>query len=303
MLWLIFTIVAYFFFALASLNDRYLLAGPLPKPLVYTFYVSIAGIFVTFLMPFGFLLPSVSFIFLSLGTGIFSVVGLYMLFHTVFHGNVSRVVPMVGTLLPIFTLILIFGLTGGEEVLPPRAAPAFLLFVIATLLLSLDFKTKRFFPSATDLVHVVITSFVFALTFVLTKVVYEELSFVNGFIWMRWGAFLAAVSLLIIPDVRRTVFKLNPLRRRRVYLPLLMGNGSGAIGFFLQQYAVSLAQFSQVALINALQGVQYIFLLIFVMILGLRKPKLLHEELTRTSFIFRILGVILVVTALYLLFH
>src|SRR3990167_5433178 len=223
MLWLIFTIVAYFFFALASLNDRYLLAGPLPKPLVYTFYVSIAGIFVTFLMPLGFLLPSVSFILLSLGTGIFSVVGLYMLFHTVFHGNVSRVVPMVGALLPIFTLILIFGLTGGEEVLPPRAAPAFLLFVIATLLLSLDFKTKRFFPSATDLVHVVITSFVFALTFVLTKVVYEELSFVNGFIWMRWGAFLAAVSLLIIPDVRRTVFKLNPLRRRRVYLPLLMG--------------------------------------------------------------------------------
>jgi hypothetical protein len=54
-MWLPLTVIAYAFFAVSSLVDRHLLAGPLPKALVYAFYVGIGGGFAVFWCHLGFL--------------------------------------------------------------------------------------------------------------------------------------------------------------------------------------------------------------------------------------------------------
>ncbi|MBI2462899.1 MAG: hypothetical protein HYV65_01540 [Candidatus Spechtbacteria bacterium] len=303
MLWIFLAILAYFLLAVSSLADRYLLAGPLQRPLVYTFYTGITGIAAVIFIPFGFFVPQLWIIALSFAAGIISVLALFALYHTTLHGNVSRVVPLVGAFLPIMTLILISSLHDGLEgvSLSKQLQVALFILLPATFLLAADPKERHYVPSATDLIHAIITAFLFAAGFVSAKMVFEFLPFVNGFIWMRFGGFLAAASLLIIPGVRATVFAHNPLKRKNILLPMVMGKGGGALGFLAQQYAIAIANVGEIAIINALQGVQYLFLVVMVVVFGIRDPRILHETLSGKSLIVRGLGVALLAIGLFIL--
>jgi hypothetical protein len=56
-----------------------------------------------------------------------------------------------------------------------------------------------------------------------------------------------------------------------------------------------------VALINSLQGIQYVFLLLIVFILSSRYPKVLKEELWGGVLFQKTVGTVLVVLGLYML--
>ena len=303
MFWITLTIAAYILFAFSALTDRYLLAGPLKSPLVYTFYVSITSIFALVLIPFGFFIPDISFIGISFVAGIVSVLALYSLYHAISRGSVSRIIPMVGALMPIITLILTL-VIAGAYVPSILGGAALALLIVATVLLSLNVIRGRLVPSFTDIIHVVITAFLFALFFVLLKVVYDNITFINGFIWTRLFAFLFVLSFLLIPTVRRSVFaKKNPIKQKRVLVPALLGKGSGVLGALFQQYAISIAAVSQLAFINALQGVQYITLLALVVLIAKYRPRLLKEGLGNTGLLVRSVGIITLIAGLFLLFR
>ncbi|MCD4762330.1 hypothetical protein K8R32_05230, partial [bacterium] len=63
-------------------------------------------------------------------------------------------------------------------------------------------------------------------------------------------------------------------------------------------WAISLGN---VALINSIQGTQYIFLLLIVVLLARRFPKILEEELGGGVLMQKIIGTTLVVLGLYML--
>ena len=65
-----------------------------------------------------------------------------------------------------------------------------------------------------------------------------------------------------------TVQKAGPL--------FLFGQVAGAASFILINYAISI---SSVTIVNALQGMQYVFLLIMVLILARWRPRILEEKL------------------------
>ncbi|MDP2641633.1 MAG: hypothetical protein Q8P39_03870 [Candidatus Yanofskybacteria bacterium] len=292
MLWLYITIGAYFLFAFSSLTDRYLLAGPLPHPRVFAFYTGVTGILASFLIPFGFSVPEPFVIMLALVAGVVSVLGLYSAYRAVYHSGVSRIVPMVGGLFPIFTLFLSILILGREAVVSPGILVALAFFILGTILLSLRGSLREFAPSLFDIRNSLLVAFLFAAGFVLAKLVYGHESFLNGFIWMRWGGFLTAVSLLAFPATREVVFRAtkNPASQKRVYIPFLLGKGAGSAAFLMQQYAIFLVQSVQLAVISALQGMQYFFLLLFVGILAVKKPRLLKEEFSGLNVLWRVLG-------------
>lgn len=298
-MWLPLAILSYSLFAVSSLADRYLLAGPLPKPLVYTFYAGITGGLAILLVPFGFAFPSLAISLLALGAGAVGVAGLLSLYHTTYAGTVSRVVPLMGAFLPFITLTLLEGTEAGGELFLPQTLQALAVLAAAAVFLSAD--AERFFPRVKDFAHALTAAFLFSVAFVGAKMVYEDIGFLNGFIWMRGGSFLAALFLLALPAVRMTVFAHNPLGKRRVYVPLLAGKGSGACAFLFQQLAIYFAPLAKLAFINALHGVQYAFLLFFVAIIGMRNPRILREELTPRSFALRLIGVALLVAGLFIL--
>ncbi len=72
----------------------------------------------------------------------------------------------------------------------------------------------------------------------------------------------------------------------------------GAMAFLMIHFAISL---SHVSLINALQGVQYVFLIILVYLLSKKYPQLLTEKFTKANVLQKIIAVAAITLGLIVL--
>ena len=75
----------------------------------------------------------------------------------------------------------------------------------------------------------------------------------------------------------------------------------GAGASILQNWAIFLAPLVYVAIINALQGINYAFLLVFIIFLSLKFPKILKEEVSREILFQKIIAILLIGGGLVLL--
>ncbi len=298
MLWLIIIIVAYFLFAIVALGDKYLLAGA-PNPKSYSFYVGILGGLVLILIPFvGFSVPAfyqILFCFLAGAMFIFAILGMY---EGLEKFEASRIIPAVGGILPLFTFFLVYFFSGRKEILGAWELLAFLLLLLGSVLVTIELGKRISFAS---LKISAVTAFLFALFFVLTKYVYMMLPFWNGFIWIRIGAFLVALFFIFFKEVRREIFarKFTFNKKTGIFFVLNQGIGTGA--FILQNWAIALTGLVYLSVINALQGVQYVFLFIFTIFLSLKFPKILKEEISKKVIFQKILAIILIGAGLVIL--
>ncbi|MDX1535421.1 MAG: hypothetical protein R3346_01535 [Candidatus Spechtbacterales bacterium] len=324
MLWLYVTLISYFLFALSSITDRYLLAGPLQKPRAFAFYTGIVGGFATLLIfvdfvipstgfvipftdfivppaPVGFFAPAPGIIFVSFVSGAAKIMGLYLLYRAIFHGNVSTAVPMVGALTPLSTLFFAYILAGESFVITIQGVLALVSLIIGSILVSLQITKHKFSFSGVVGTSAVGAAVFLGFSFVSAKIIFDSIGFLNGLVWISWGGVLFALSLLIFEETRDLVFEKNPMQQKNVWAPVLIGKVAGGVGGFLQSYAVSIAQLVQVAFINALGGVQYLFLLFFAFIVSARDPEILKEHFTHASLGMRFAGTLFIGIGLALL--
>lgn len=295
MLWLVVIVSAYLILAAVTLVDKWLLAGPIPSPKTYVFYIGTLQIFALFLVPFtGFAIPGPFQIFLSLASGAFFVYGLYWYFKGLHSFEPSRIVPAVGGLLPIFSFLLIFIFSAGKELLGFKDFLAFFLLIAGSVLLTYE-KSEKF--SWESIRISIIAAILFAFSFVLAKYVYLGQPFWPGFIWIKAGSFLASVSFTILfrKEIFAEVFKKKEVAtRKKTTVVFLLNQGAGAGANILQNWAIALAPLAYVAFINALQGVQYAFLLILAVFLSLRFPKILKEEFSKETIFQKTTAILLI---------
>lgn len=287
-LWLIIIILAYFLFALVSLADKYILIGP-PQAKTYAFYVGILGALVLLLIPFvGFSVPGLLEILFCLLAGalfIFSLLGLYQGLE---HFEASRVIPAIGGFLPVFTLILTYFFSGELGKIS-----AFIPLVLGSVLISIEPGQKVSFGS---LKISVITAFLFSLTFVLSKYVYTMQPFWNGFIWIRIGAFVTALFFIFTKEIRKEILKKQFLFDKKTRTIFLTNQAVGGGAFVLQNWAISLAPLVYLSVINALQGIQYVFL--FLLALLFLKEGLSKKIIAQKFFAILLIGIGLVILTL-----
>jgi len=298
-MWLLIAILAYFFLAVVSLFDRYFLVGPMPSPKVYTFNVGIFGFI--FCLPFlllGINLPAVNVVFLGLFTGALRMLAILFLFTSIKKGEISRVVPAVGGLQPIFSFLLFFIFLPQSRILNVFQIIAFVLLVLGSVLISVKKFDKEFF-NFRILKYPITASFLYSLTFFLTKNLFLATSFFGGMFLILFGGGLGAISFLFLSKNREVI--LNQKMSGRISGLFILGQIIGGTAIILQYYAVFLAKAGQVPLINALEGTRYVFLLFFIFLLSGWKPQLLKEEVSREVFIPKILAVLLIVGGLALL--
>ncbi len=290
MLWLIVIISAYLIFAITSLIDNYLLAGP-PNPKSYSFYVGMLGISVLVLAPLvGFSIPAQPQLLLALLAGVIYIFALFWFFTGLEHFEPSTIVPAIGGTLPLFTFSLVYLFSGGEAVLGIKEVFAFALLILGSFLIT--FKRKKI--SLGSLKISLMAAFLFALAFILTKYVYLEQSFWTGFIWMRIGGFLAALCFLFSGAVRKEVFLKKSTFQKKSGVLFLFNQGMGAGGFILQNFAIALAGLAFLPFINALQGVQYVFLFLIIIFLAKKLPQLVEEKLTKRNILQKVISIILI---------
>lgn len=299
------TLISYFFGAISVVADKFLLSSKrVSSPAVYSFYIALFGLVVIVLLPFGFYIPSVFQIIISLFSGVLFTFGLMALYYAISKSEASRVMPIVGAIIPIATYVLSFFFL--KENLNLAQVIGILLLLFGGLLISFDLplkvNKKKFIAG---FYHSVLAGIMLAITYFLFKFVYNEQSFLNGFIWTRMGSFLAVMGFFAIPLWRKEIlasfhtFKKVQKREFQTGFLFLGNKIVGGISSILLNFAISLGS---VTLVNSLVSTQYAFVLILACLLSKKYPKVLGEKLFFWDWMQKIIAIIIIATGLFLVY-
>lgn len=298
MLWLFVAAAAYFLLAVASLIDKFLLSGSLSNPRIYAFYVGVLGSLAFLLVPLGYFAKPASpfLLFAALLAGFCQIIGIYFYFDTLKKFETSRVIPAIGGMQPLFSFALAWFFSGGRENLDLPQIIAFFLMVAGSVAVVFE---KRMFEFR-NLRMAALTAFLFALALVLSKLVYlGQSSFLPGFILISFGSVLTALLFLVFDDVRKEVFKKQGrMKFNKTAFLFFINQAGGAGAFVLQNFAVALAPLAFVAVINAMAGVQYVFIFVFSVIISVYFPGFLKEKISREIIVQKILAIVLIIAGL-----
>lgn len=306
--WLIIVIIAYFILALVNLADKFIIDNIIKSSRTYTFLVSLLGGVALLFGPFFLYWPGSVLFFLNLLVGALFPAALLLLYRSLKLGEASKVLVIIGGAMPIFSFLLSAAIL--KETYSSNQLAALACLITGTVVIAWMPTRKKFLVSILKslgladktekeaILTAIGASLLFALFFVGTKVAYLGQDFLSGFIWIRLGSLLAALTFLIIPSWRREIVKnLKKLQggNGKIFFTNQLFAGTG---FALQNYAIALGS---VAMVNALQGVQYALLVIMAAILTIFYPKLIKEKISRGIVIQKIVAIVLIAFGLYLL--
>lgn len=291
-----FTLSAYFLNALSVLASKFLLKRSIPDPLVYIFYISLVSLLAILALPFT-KIPSISVFSLASLSTLFWTLGAYLMYKALKIGAVSRVIPVIGTVIPLVLL----GFAAGTNVVSQNQIWAVLILVAGMVFLTAtDWKGKGGF-SKKELLFELTSAASFALAYLLLRQAYLNADFFSVIVWSRLILLPFAISMFIFPSLRKKIVssdgtKINFFSKDG--LVFVGGQLSGALSEFLLLFSISLAN---PALVNSLQGTQYVFLFIFAIFLGKKYPQIFEEKYTLLTLVPKLLGIASIGLGLYLL--
>jgi drug/metabolite transporter (DMT)-like permease len=322
-MWIFAAIVSYLLNAGVHVADKFLLSRKIHSSIVYAFYVGIWSIGNFILLAFDPWVPSANELILDLLAGFLFLFTLVFWYKALHQSEATRVVPIVGALTPVFSFIFSYLFLGAT--LSAMQIGAFIVLIAGGLLISIKRtrmhminevweRTKNICgntfgkmkaeirPTRRLVINSVIAALCFAAYYVFIKYIYSHTGqpFIGAFVWSRLGSFLGVLAILLVPAWRRKIAdaKVSEHRSPKQIAYFLGVRLAAAAAFIMLNWAVSLGN---VSLINALQGTQYAFLLLLIIILSAKYPKFIDEELGHGILLQKILGVILVGLGLYLL--
>ena len=307
MSWILTALSAYFFLAVANLFDKFLVNNVLPSSKAYAFVVCLFGGLLFLAAPWFLEWPGVYWLMINIAAGFIFALALWTLYEALRRGEAARTLVFIGGLTPVFSIIFsilffkeqfsfsewlgIFTLLIGIAVvalLPQQRS--FLARLMKKLYLTQDVKSGY-------LIFAAISAFTYASYFILTKYAYSAQPFTSAFIWTRLGAFIFVLLFLIRRQDREDVLQIFKKKKKTKKGGLVIINQIiGSTGFVLQNYAISLGS---VALVNALQGVQYAFLLVLSTVLALLSPRLLKETFSWRIFLQKSTAILIIALGLY----
>lgn len=296
MTWPIITIIAYLLNAIAITIDKFLLAKKITNPAVYAIFISTLSLLALVLIPFGFHLYSLNQILIALVAGLIFTFALLYMFKALGQNEASRITPFMGGFQPIFVFILAFIFL--NEILIPQQLIAFIIIILGTVIISWQNNSKATQKKA--YLFAIIATLLFAISYTINKYSFTNQDFISGFVWTRIGAFIGAL-ILLVPTKNRLDIKIELKKpKKQTSILFIFGQTAGALSFILINYAIAIS--SSVALVNALQGLQYVFLLIIIFSLSWKFPKLLEEKITPLIVIKKITATALIIGGLFILF-
>jgi drug/metabolite transporter (DMT)-like permease len=301
MMWLIVTLIAYLILAVVFLADKYILTEEIPNPKLFAFYSGLSGFLIIVLIPFvDFEIFSLYYIFISIISGSSFFIALFLFYKALKMFEVSRVVPAVGALIPLFSLIFAFIFSRGEEFLKSYEVISLFLLIIGSFLISHEPQKKI---STKSLFYSSLASAFFSLYFISTKYIYNEYSFLSSLIWIKLGGFLMSLLFfLFFKDIREELFVKKETLNKKAASIFFGSKIFSGIGGLLQSYSIFLApSLAVVAIINGLQGIQYAFLLVIVIFLSLKYPKIIKEEISKKIIIQKSFSILLILIGLFII--
>ncbi|MFA7314634.1 MAG: EamA family transporter [Candidatus Magasanikbacteria bacterium] len=306
MLWLIFAIIGYISFAIIFILDKIIVSKKLSRPVVYTFYSTIFMFVALFALPsLGFpLLVGVDWLW-ALVSGVSFGFGLWTLFIALKNNETTHISPFNGAFVTVFVYFF-SNLFLGEQITGLKQV-AVIILICSALLLSFE-KTRKSVKGFHVGFHVgflwaILSGLFFAISHVSAKYLYGIYPFWTAFIWSRASTGLVGLFTLFFPAVylsfkkkHKQTDKIN--KNKHVAVFIIIDKLLSVVGVVSIQYAIAIGS---VTVVNALIGVQYIFMFLFVFLLTKFYPKVFREYFVKKELFIEVVAILLVVvsTALF----
>lgn len=295
MLWLIPAIVGYFFKAASDAISKILLEDKqsIPDPIGLTFYTVIAGILVFALAPFGFHIPTISVFWLTFITGLVSTTGFFFLYGALARGEASRVITAIGAIAPVITFIL------ARLFIGERFSSQEIIGLILVLIGVFIVGRGRSRDGNSDFFRwVVLAAVFFAFFTILVKAVFLRESFINGLIWIRFGALIGGMTFLFYKPWRKIIMSTGKMSKPTANISFLFAQVFSATSGILISFAILIGP---VTLIVGLSGLEYIFLFLVLTFVSYQWPHILKEDISYIAIVKKLFGIGVVVAGILLM--
>jgi uncharacterized membrane protein len=308
-LWLWLVVVGQLLMAVVAIVDKYVVTSKTVafRPLSYTFWISIlsAGSVVVFLFSWipvpgdgldipsfrNVHAPSLLVFALALTAGYAFFTALLSFFTALKQADASDVVPVVGSLNAFFTLALSYAFLDAP--LSKNFLIGFALLVLGTLVVSHFRFTWRTVLSASH------AGLMYGIHYVAIKELFNVTNFDTAFLWSRVAIVAVALSMLLIPEYYENIMAHTRKARARDGAFVLGNKILAGIASLLLLKAI---EHGNVALVQALGGIQYIFLLAISVCCGWMLAKDAGENVTLRDVVHKMISVPLIVLGFYFLF-
>lgn len=270
MSWILLAVGAQFISAIVALIDKHIVSDEksFPKPFVYAFYTClISGVwvvvyFLSFLpLPFNstslpsfsnVLKPTLEIVALSFLAAYSFFTALIAMFSALRDHDASDVIPVIGSV----SAIASFGL--GYFFLDTKLSPNFMLGIVL-LAVGTALVSRFRFTTKTAMISLYAGIF-FALHYIAIKGLFLSTSFDNGFFWSRIAFMFLALTFLMIPNYWDKVREQTKTTNKGGRLLILLNKVLAGISTILVLKATDLGD---VAVVQALGGLQFVFILLF----------------------------------------
>lgn len=301
--WLSIAIIGHLLNAVAFIVDKALLSTAFKRSGTYAVLIGGLSSVVLIALPWT-TAPPVEALVPIFGFGALFVLAIWLFFEALSHAEASRVVPVIGSLVPVFTLSITSILIG--ERLSVNGYFGFALLVLATGVLSYGKRGERL--AAKTALVCILSAFLFASSSALGKISFQQTVFLDVFVWSRFAAiFVSGLIAFYAPGVKAELVKLSrPKTHSKVEQEtnalayMLFGQFCGAIGFVLLQFAISQGSAS---IVNALQAIQYVILILVAWFGGTYLRQVLREHVSMRIVIVKSIAICFVAVGLYLVSH
>lgn len=275
--WIFLAVVAQFLNALVALIDKRIVSDDkmLPRPFVYGFYTCLfSGVWVLIyffgFLPFSFegftvpsfsnvLRPSIEVVALSFLSAYTFFIGLVSMFNALRVADASDVVPVIGAT----SAIASFGL--GHFFLGTAMTSHYWLGI--TVLAVGTYLVSRFHFTYRTAFVAVHSGLFFAFHYIAIKGLFMTTSFDDGFFWSRVAFVLFALSLLMIPNYFEKIKEQTKVTTRSTGYLIVANKVLAGVSTILILKATDLGD---VAVVQALGGLQFIFILILGIFFSIR---------------------------------
>lgn len=310
-LWIGLVLGAQLIYASVSLIEKFIVSSKrVSRPVVMAFYVGILSSLTIFVFLFGWIplpfenisVPSFSNVhilsstvgILSFLSGITFIGALVALYSSFVSADASDVIPITNSTSAVLILILSFYVL--DTSISHNFLWGFLFLVVGTFLIARFRFTKKIIGLT------ILSGILFGTNLIFMKLLFMETNFDNAFFWSRLGIVVSALILLFLPDYRqkKKIKKEDIKVSHKSVLPVLISlKILAGIGSFMILKAVELGD---VAIVQALAGLQFVFLLLFSIFFGHKTSVHFGENVTHKDRIQKLVSIGIIVVGFFLLF-
>jgi drug/metabolite transporter (DMT)-like permease len=310
--WILVVAIAQFLYAVASIVDKFILTSKkVSKPFVYAFYVTILSVIpigLFFLSPFRITIgtytlplfenitrPTASLMAMALISAFAGFYALLSLYSALKKSDASDVVPVIGSISAIGTFML--GFLFAYEPLSQNFLYGFILLVLGTAFVSHFRFTK-------EVVLLTLHSgFLYSIKVLMMKEMFNEAGFDQAFFWSRVAILIVLISLILIPSTKEKIQFYGAKTNKKGNLWVLGNAILGGIAAFILLKANEMARTEEISLIQAMDGLKFLYLGGLSILFGRISNKHLGENnTTRRDLFQKTISTILLVAGFTFLF-